>query len=254
LKIGQVYGVGAWRTDPILDRRRYGVPPGGPWDREAASYVRAISGFDRDAPVFELLQGSCEVEIIEDGAIAIAGFQVQINNEEFCGIRPVSNGEVIRVAAHVAYLAEVPRRLPTAGLNWRTDAPNAIRYLPELFEDRIPARATRAFSRSGVRFESEISFPCEERASEPTCVGAIQSTPSGEIIVIGPDGPTIGGYPRLGTVIDADLDLIPRLKTGQSTEFHPVGLDVALEIGESRRKLVESRCAYLRAFATTALG
>jgi len=254
LTFGQVYGVGAWRSVPVLDRRRFGVPPGGPWDQEASAYVRAIAGLEKDADVFELLQGSCELYFQKDGAVAVAGVGTRLDGENFCGIRRVSRGKKLVFAAHVGYLAFISNSLGGANLGWTLEQPDGIRFLPELFENSMTVRTTRAFSRSGVRFESEISFSAGERPSEPSCVGAIQLTPSGEIIVIGPDGPTIGGYPRLGTVIAADLDLIPRLNIGQSLEFHPVTLEVALDLAHTRRQLLESRCAFLKASARASLG
>lgn len=249
-----MYGVGAWQSAPVQNRRRFGVPPGGPWDSEASAYVRAICGLGRGAAVFELLQASCEVEIDHDGALAIVGSDVRVNGEAFCGIRPVSRGDRLSVAAHCAYLAHVQSQFAEAKPGWPLHEPRQIRYLPELFHDPIACRTSLAFSRSGVRFEPDISLPCDERPSEPSCVGAIQSTPSGQMIVIGPDGPTIGGYSRLGTVICADLDLIPRLKSGQQVDFVPVNYEVALELARRRQELVESRCAYLMSSGTAGLG
>ena len=51
-------------------------------------------------------------------------------------------------------------------------------------------------------------------ASEPAIPGAIQIPPSGGPIVLGPDGPTIGGYPKVAVVIDADLDRLGRAGPG----------------------------------------
>ena len=40
-------------------------------------------------------------------------------------------------------------------------------------------------------------------------------TLSGEPIVLLPDRGTIGGYPKIATIISSDLELIPCLKIGQ---------------------------------------
>ncbi len=45
-----------------------------------------------------------------------------------------------------------------------------------------------------------------EMRSSPTVFGTIQVVPRGHLIVNHVDGPTMGGYPRLGVVIPRDLD------------------------------------------------
>ena len=47
-----------------------------------------------------------------------------------------------------------------------------------------------------------------DRRSEPACVGAVQLTPDGTLIVLMQDGPTVGGYPRIAVVATVAL---PRL-------------------------------------------
>ena len=44
-----------------------------------------------------------------------------------------------------------------------------------------------------------------ELVSEAVCPGAIQVTRDGQCIILGVDGQTIGGYPKIATVISADL-------------------------------------------------
>ncbi|MFI5385712.1 MAG: biotin-dependent carboxyltransferase family protein [Fimbriimonadales bacterium] len=75
-------------------------------------------------------------------------------------------------------------------------------------------------------------FP--ELPSEPACVGAIQSTPSGQLIVIGPDGPTIGGYPKIAVVCSADLDRLAHLRPGQEVELATIDLGVADALAAAR--------------------
>ena len=50
--------------------------------------------------------------------------------------------------------------------------------------------------------------------SEPVSPGSIQVTRAGQPIVLGVDGQTIGGYPKIAQVIDADLDLLGRMRAG----------------------------------------
>ena len=59
--------------------------------------------------------------------------------------------------------------------------------------------------------------------SEPVLPGSIQVPANGQPIVTMPDGPTIGGYPKLGLVDPADLARLAQCRPGQSVRFRPVG-------------------------------
>ena len=59
--------------------------------------------------------------------------------------------------------------------------------------------------------------------SEPVLPGSIQVPANGQPIVTMPDGPTIGGYPKLGLVDPADLPRLAQCRPGQSVRFRPVG-------------------------------
>lgn len=68
--------------------------------------------------------------------------------------------------------------------------------------------------RRGIRLNGSMPTHQIRLASEPQCIGSIQWTPSGELILIGPDGPTIGGYPQIGFVIEADISRMGQLRPG----------------------------------------
>jgi len=84
-------------------------------------------------------------------------------------------------------------------------------------------------------------------------VGAIQVTPDGTLIIIGPDGPTIGGYPVVAYVIDADLDRVGQLLPGTSCVLEMVSFATAQELASSRRRRIEQllRLISLNARAAT---
>ncbi len=71
--------------------------------------------------------------------------------------------------------------------------------------DRIGLRLTGP----SLPFTLEATLP-----SEPTIRGAIQVLPDGQLVILGPDRPTTGGYPVVGVVIDADLDRLAQLRPG----------------------------------------
>jgi biotin-dependent carboxylase-like uncharacterized protein len=55
--------------------------------------------------------------------------------------------------------------------------------------------------------------------SEATCLGAIQIPDDGQPIVILRDGPTVGGYPKIGAVISPDLARFAQLAPGNMVRF-----------------------------------
>ena len=60
--------------------------------------------------------------------------------------------------------------------------------------------------RAGVRLEGPplLGLASADARSAPMVPGAIQVTPSGEAIVLGPDHPTTGGYPVLAVILRVD--------------------------------------------------
>ncbi|HYO53696.1 biotin-dependent carboxyltransferase family protein [Archangium sp.] len=66
--------------------------------------------------------------------------------------------------------------------------------------------------------------------SRPMVRGAVQVPASGEAIVLGPDHPTIGGYPVLAVVIRADWGCLAARRPGAVVRFRAVGVDEAGEI------------------------
>ncbi|HUL76681.1 MAG TPA: allophanate hydrolase, partial [Vicinamibacteria bacterium] len=54
-----------------------------------------------------------------------------------------------------------------------------------------------------------------EIVSDGMVPGSIQVPPDGMPIVMGCDGPTTGGYPKIGTVVTADLPLLAQLVPGE---------------------------------------
>lgn len=90
-------------------------------------------------------------------------------------------------------------------------------------------KVTPASNRMGLRLSGKPStFPERELTSEPVCPGSIQVTRDGQCIVLGVDGQTIGGYPKIAQVIDADLDTLGQLRPGQGVRFVKIVMDDAI--------------------------
>jgi biotin-dependent carboxylase-like uncharacterized protein len=79
--------------------------------------------------------------------------------------------------------------------------------------------------RCGVRLDSRSPVPAPQPldASEPLIPGAVQLPPDGRLIVFLVDHPTTGGYPVVGVVDRADLDLLAQARPGHEIRLAPVG-------------------------------
>lgn len=73
-----------------------------------------------------------------------------------------------------------------------------------------------------LRHRGAASLP-----SEPACAGAIQVPDGGAPIVLMPDGPTVGGYPKIAVVVAADLGRLAQRLPGQRLRFRVVSLEEA---------------------------
>jgi biotin-dependent carboxylase-like uncharacterized protein len=87
----------------------------------------------------------------------------------------------------------------------------------------------RASDRMGYRLDGPAIAPREPATlpSEAACPGAVQIPDGGEPIVLMPDGPTVGGYPKIAVVIEADLRLLAQCPPGRGVRFLEVSLEAA---------------------------
>ncbi|HIT74769.1 MAG TPA: carboxyltransferase domain-containing protein [Candidatus Avipropionibacterium avicola] len=149
------------------------------------------------------------------------------------GPQPLSPGAVVgvgdpRTAPHSVLPDPVPpTRLPRPGDevelritlgprdDWFTEA--ALQTLTDQ-----PWEVTPRSDRVGIRLAGDTGL---ERAregelpSEGAVTGAIQVPPDGQPVLFLPDHPLTGGYPVVGAVIDADLDLAAQLPPGSTVRF-----------------------------------
>lgn len=82
-------------------------------------------------------------------------------------------------------------------------------------------KASATMDRTGIRLEGEpIPLPdLGALPSEPQVIGTVQLTVGGTPILIGPDGPTIGGYAKPAILTDASRDRMGQLKPGDTVVF-----------------------------------
>ncbi len=74
--------------------------------------------------------------------------------------------------------------------------------------------------RVGYRLEGTRLAPAKQQIpSEPVLVGSIQVPPLGQPIVTMRDGPTVGGYPKIGLVEPEDLSWLTQCRPGTRVRF-----------------------------------
>jgi biotin-dependent carboxylase-like uncharacterized protein len=119
--------------------------------------------------------------------------------------------------------------------DWNTE-PLLLRVLDGGQEDWFRAdefysqsfAVTPASNRMGLRLSgAALTMPERELESEPVCPGSVQVTRDGQCIVLGVDGQTIGGYPKIAQVVSADLDKLAQLRPGEAIRFQRVTLPTA---------------------------
>ena len=156
--------------------------------------------------------------------------------------RPLRAGDTLEAGPH----GRVLRRSAPAAVRSVYRDPFVLRFIPA---ESAPSGAgatllagftsatlhvSAKISRMGYRLEGELaSTPRGEMLSEPIPPGTIQLPAGGAPILLMADRPTVGGYPRLGSVIGADLSRAAQLFTGHAVRFVPVAL------AESRAALLE---------------
>ena len=100
-------------------------------------------------------------------------------------------------------------------------------------------RISRRSNRMGIKLEGEpIKLSNSEALkSSPVFAGAIQCPPDGQPYLLGVDGQTTGGYPRIAQVIRADRHLIGQLAPGAHVLFASVSSETAREIYRAKTRL-----------------
>lgn len=76
---------------------------------------------------------------------------------------------------------------------------------------------------SGPRIESKVS----QLYSEGICFGAVQIPPDGQPIVLMNDRQTIGGYPKIGTVLSLDCHKLSQMTAGSKVRFEAISIEQA---------------------------
>lgn len=171
------------------------------------------------------------------------------------GGRALRGGDVLHLAPHAAARSgdQLPAALRTALAEVRTlrviygphGAPEffAPEYIATFFATEWAVHFNS--SRTGVRLIGPKPLWARDSGGEaglhpsnihdnPYAVGAVDFT--GDMpVILGPDGPSLGGFVCPVTVIEADLWQLGQLKAGDKVRFVAVDLPTARRLAEGRR-------------------
>lgn len=152
--------------------------------------------------------------------------------------RMLRAGDALPVQAADAHAAD--RRAPAP---WALpDAPLRVLWGPQ--DDHFTEQARAQFMATAWQATAEqdrmgwrLSGPPLQHltpahadiASDGVAPGAIQVPANGQPIVLGPDGQTVGGYPKIATVIRADLSRLAQAWPGRSLRFVAVSREDAVQ-------------------------
>ena len=205
-----------WRTHPIKqdDVLEFGYATAG-----VRAYL-AVSGGFNIAPSF----GS-SATVVREKVGGLNGDKLQVGDELPC--HPDTTSKLLSVAVidRPAYGSHVTLRVV---LGYQQLAFEPIEHL-KFFNAEY--QVTERSDRMGFRLEGEaIRTDMVGMLSEGICHGAIQIPADGQPIVLMNDRQTIGGYPKIGSVIPIDTAKLAQLQPGSRIRFESISLEDAHNI------------------------
>ena len=202
-----------WRTYPL---KRGDVIELGYSQQGCRAYV-AVSGGFQIAPSF----GSAST-VVREGIGGLDGRQLQANDTLNCRDDSGTQCWTLPENQRPKYSKHTTLRL-IPGYQQHTFSRIQQRlFFHNTFEvsdlcDRMGYRLT------GPKVESDI----KGILSEGICLGAVQIPPDGQPIVLMNDRQTIGGYPKIGSVLSLDLGSLAQLMPGDKVNFTALTVDCA---------------------------
>lgn len=102
-------------------------------------------------------------------------------------------------------------------------------------------------NRMGIRLKGQIidDYIPKSIISSPLGSGNIQLLPNAELIITMSDGQTTGGYPRIGSIITADMPYLGQLAPGNEVQFLLINLEKARHLyfhNNEKNIYIQSAC------------
>jgi len=164
------------------------------------------------------------------------------------GGRALTAGDVLPIgtslSAYRSAAAGIPLSVPAGGARLRVmPGPQEHMFTRSAYETLFGARflISPQSNRMGYRLEGAAlaHAGAADILSDATPLGSIQVPASGQPILLMADRQTTGGYPKIATVISADLPLAGQLAPGDWVEFRSCTRGEAVEALKARRRLLE---------------
>lgn len=234
---------------PRTGHRKHGVPPGGVFDQASSRLANLLVGNEPSHMSLELASASLQMvfpratcfslaggghEALLDGASLGVGIRATAEAGSQLTVRPGGPG-------FRSYLS-LPGLRVLCGGEIRCDertgrsirlsgAPEPTSPVIRTVGDHVPSgQVSIHLDRMGVRVHTNVGRGPDQLAeSRPVVFGAVQQSPDGNLLIHGPDGPTIGGYSVLGVVARVDADRIAQLAPGDLVEFRAISREDARE-------------------------
>jgi 5-oxoprolinase (ATP-hydrolysing) subunit C len=247
---------------PAISRRRFGVPLGGPFDEVSFRVALCVVGPSEGSGLeigfmggtwsasADLVVGVCGAErkIEVDGNDCRLN-RFHLNSGQVLKLGPARNGHRSYIVAKRNDPSVALADIRVASLPWNAAPLRVITANPDHPFFGLEHIVSPQINRIGLRLAAQGLLRHEtELPSEPQCVGAIQITPDGTPIIIGPEGPTLGGYPKVGAIATTDLPAVAQLIPGDKIKFRPITLSEGVDLRraaetELHRHLSELRIA-----------
>jgi antagonist of KipI len=166
------------------------------------------------------------------------------------GGRALRAGDVLPIARFAGAGAPTargyPLPLPSGGARVRViPGPHAEMFTAGGFDMLYGSRFTITpnSNRMGYRLEGPplLHRGSADILSDATAIGSLQVPASGQPIMLMADRQTTGGYPKIATVITADLPIAGQLAPGDWLEFAACTRHAAIEALKTRRARLEGR-------------
>ena len=205
-----------WQTHPIRqnDLLEFGYATAG-----VRAYLAVSGGFDI-TPSF----GSTAT-VVREKIGGLHGDKLKVGDELPCNSNLTR--DILSVAAidRPSYGNQATLRVV---LGYQQSAFEAFQHL-KFFSTEY--KVTERSDRMGFRLEGEaIHTDMIGMLSEGICHGAIQIPADGQPIVLMNDRQTIGGYPKIGSVIPIDTAKLAQLQPGSLIKFESISLEEAHNI------------------------
>jgi hypothetical protein len=182
--------------------------------------LAVAGGFDL-LPTFGSVSTVCRESI---GGLNGKGEPLKQNDELLCNNFPLATPRRLTSESIPKYLMETPdvtrlRVILGYQHNYFSDAQKQRFFNSEYAVSDLN-------DRMGYRLSGpQISASIDGILSEGICLGAIQIPADGQPIVLMNDRQTIGGYPKIGSVLSMDLDKLAQLPSQAMVRFEEISLE-----------------------------